>query len=213
MHKNGTKNLKTQKTKDRYELIISAGLELFLKNGFTNTSLNDIINKSGGSLSTIYKLFGNKEGLFKAIIDRGVQKIHSDISKKISLEDSDDLEEFLYKFAEEFIGVAFKDESFLLKKVIFSESFNKQSQICQIFYERGVKFINQILINFFSKPSIRSKFKDQNLEILAARFCFILEEPFSIDKVVFSKHFSMTEDEQKKWVKNCVDFFLRGAIN
>ncbi|RAZ49002.1 hypothetical protein CHL9004_08760, partial [Campylobacter hyointestinalis subsp. lawsonii] len=53
MHKNGTKNLKTQKTKDRYELIISAGLELFLKNGFTNTSLNDIINKSGGSLSTI----------------------------------------------------------------------------------------------------------------------------------------------------------------
>lgn len=212
MHENGTKNLKTQKTKDRYELIISAGLELFLKNGFTNTSLNDIINKSGGSLSTIYKLFGSKEGLFKAIIDRGVQKIHSDISKKISLEDSDDLEEFLYKFAEEYIGIAFKDESFLLKKVIFSESFNKQSQICQIFYERGVKFINQILINFFSKPSIRSKFKDQNLEILATRFCFILEEPFSIDKVVFSKRFSMTEDEQKKWVKNCVDFFLKGAL-
>lgn len=138
MHKNGTKNLKTQKTKDRYELIISAGLELFLKNGFTNTSLNDIINKSGGSLSTIYKLFGSKEGLFKAIIDRGVQKIHSDISKKISLEDSDDLEEFLYKFAEEYIGIAFKDESFLLKKLYLVSHSTNNPKFVRYFMREGL---------------------------------------------------------------------------
>lgn len=57
--------IKSKKAKDRYELILSVSLELFLKNGFENTSLNDIISKSGGSLSTIYTYFGSKEGLLK----------------------------------------------------------------------------------------------------------------------------------------------------
>ncbi|QMS68702.1 TetR/AcrR family transcriptional regulator [Campylobacter fetus] len=49
--------IKSKKAKDRYELILSVSLELFLKNGFENTSLNDIISKSGGSLSTILYVF------------------------------------------------------------------------------------------------------------------------------------------------------------
>lgn len=48
---------KTKKSVDRLSKIIKAGLEVFLEKGFEATSLNEVIEKSGGSLSTIYNYF------------------------------------------------------------------------------------------------------------------------------------------------------------
>ena len=45
----------SEKGKRRYDSVMNAGLELFLKNGFEKTSLNDIVAKGGGSLASIYK--------------------------------------------------------------------------------------------------------------------------------------------------------------
>ncbi|ALV23750.1 multidrug efflux system CmeABC transcriptional regulator, TetR family [Campylobacter iguaniorum] len=212
MNQNTLCELKSQKAKNRYEQIISVALELFLSNGFENTSLNEIISKSGGSLSTIYKHFGNKEGLFKAIIDRGVSKFSQDINKKICLDSSEDLEYFLHKFSEEYLAVVLTKESFLLKRLIFSESFNKDSQISKIFYESDVKIVNKILVDFFSKPTIKTKFKNQDFELLAFRFCYLLEEPYSMQKIVFGHDIDIDKIDKKQWIDECVDFFLRGAL-
>ena len=52
---------KNKKSRLRCEQILDAAFELFLQHGYENVSLSDIITKSGGSLSSIYKYFGNKE--------------------------------------------------------------------------------------------------------------------------------------------------------
>jgi transcriptional regulator, TetR family len=54
----------SEKGKKRYELIVKTALELFLEKGYEKTSLSDIVAISGGSLSSIYTFFENKEGLF-----------------------------------------------------------------------------------------------------------------------------------------------------
>ncbi len=43
--------------------------ELFLQHGYDAVSLDDIVNHAGGSKASIYKYFGNKDGLFTAICD------------------------------------------------------------------------------------------------------------------------------------------------
>ena len=43
----------TKRSAERKEKFIQAGLEIFLENGYENTSLTDIIKKSGGSLASI----------------------------------------------------------------------------------------------------------------------------------------------------------------
>ncbi len=48
--------------------IVAAARDLFIKNGFEQTTLAEIVNRSGGSLSTVYKLFGNKDGLLEAVV-------------------------------------------------------------------------------------------------------------------------------------------------
>jgi AcrR family transcriptional regulator len=49
--------------------MIEAAESLFLEQGYEATSLAAIVKRSGGSLATLYELFGNKQGLLRAIIE------------------------------------------------------------------------------------------------------------------------------------------------
>lgn len=51
----------------RHEAILDAAEALFIEQGYDRTSLADIVKRSGGSLATLYELFGNKQGLLHAI--------------------------------------------------------------------------------------------------------------------------------------------------
>jgi AcrR family transcriptional regulator len=55
---------------DRAKRLLKAAEILFLKNGYTATSLQMLIDQAGGSRRTIYNEFGNKEGLFKAVLQQ-----------------------------------------------------------------------------------------------------------------------------------------------
>lgn len=48
--------------------MLDAARGLFLTKGFAATSLDDVVAKSGGSLTTLYQLFGNKEGLWRELV-------------------------------------------------------------------------------------------------------------------------------------------------
>ena len=89
----------SEKGKKRYELIVKTALELFLEKGYEKTSLSDIVAISGGSLSSIYTFFENKEGLFEAIVEQEIDSLIKEIDEKIDLKISHSLEEFLTKFA------------------------------------------------------------------------------------------------------------------
>jgi TetR/AcrR family transcriptional regulator, mexJK operon transcriptional repressor len=52
----------------RRAAILKAAREAFLDRGFLRTTLDDIVGRAGGSRATIYEAFGNKEGLFAAIV-------------------------------------------------------------------------------------------------------------------------------------------------
>lgn len=50
--------------------LVAAAKALFIEKGYEGTTLGDIVERAGGSLSTLYKLFGNKDGLLEAVISR-----------------------------------------------------------------------------------------------------------------------------------------------
>lgn len=54
----------------RQGAILDAAEALFLEQGYERTSLAEIVKRSGGSLATLYELFGNKQGLLHAITVR-----------------------------------------------------------------------------------------------------------------------------------------------
>lgn len=52
----------------RRRAILDAARDLFLEKGYIATTLADVVARSGGSLATIYELFGNKRRLFEVVL-------------------------------------------------------------------------------------------------------------------------------------------------
>jgi AcrR family transcriptional regulator len=85
---NGTTDLRREK---RRGAMLAAAHELFLEQGYDAVSLSDVVARSGGSLSTLYGLFGNKRGLLRAVIqdqfERDMRELDGLISKGSSPEE------------------------------------------------------------------------------------------------------------------------------
>ncbi len=54
----------------RRQAILDAAATLFMEQGYEQTSLSDILERSKGSRSTLYQQFGGKVGLLKALIQQ-----------------------------------------------------------------------------------------------------------------------------------------------
>lgn len=52
----------------RRAAIIAAARRLFAQQGYERTTLAEIVTCAGGSLATVYKLFGNKDHLLEAVV-------------------------------------------------------------------------------------------------------------------------------------------------
>lgn len=59
----------------RRQAMIEAAAEIFSEMGYERASLGAIVRRSGGSLSTLYQLFGSKEGLFEAMVTTKCREI------------------------------------------------------------------------------------------------------------------------------------------
>jgi len=61
-------NRRSAEARTRLNAILTAARRLFTKQGYANTSLNDVVALAGGSKATVLKYFRNKAGLFAAVI-------------------------------------------------------------------------------------------------------------------------------------------------
>src|SRR5882672_7703683 len=73
---------RAETAEQRRERIVRLAAPLFLKKGYDNVSIDEIIGVVGGSKATIYTWFGGKEGLFEAMVRQEcrdvVMAIHAD---------------------------------------------------------------------------------------------------------------------------------------
>ncbi len=74
LRKNATSDRKSSfvapdRRSERRRAMIEAAEALFLEQGYEATTVGAIVKRSGGSLATLYELFGNKQGVLRAIIE------------------------------------------------------------------------------------------------------------------------------------------------
>lgn len=62
-------------TTDVRENLLSTAVGMFSEKGYSGTSIRDIAKVHGVSLSNIYYHFGNKDGLWREILDRSVRML------------------------------------------------------------------------------------------------------------------------------------------
>jgi AcrR family transcriptional regulator len=62
-------NKRAEKAKETRRRIRAAALELFVQDGYGATNLQDVADRAGVAVQTIYFVFGNKRALLKELVD------------------------------------------------------------------------------------------------------------------------------------------------
>lgn len=72
---------------DTPQKLIDVAIELFAAKGFKGTSIRDIAKLTGMTISNIYYYFGNKDGLFLAILEHSskqlLEKLHAACAENV----------------------------------------------------------------------------------------------------------------------------------
>ena len=103
----------------RVERFLDAATEVFTEKGYQHARLSEIVARAGGSLATLYRVFGDKEGLARAIILRRLQ----DLSERMETLNISGLppEQALYLAAERIAQSMTTAESMVVHRIAIGE--------------------------------------------------------------------------------------------
>src|SRR4029079_1549149 len=87
-----------EQAEQRHQLLLDRALEMFLENGFELTTIESIAAAVGMTKRTVYARYEDKRALFKATVQRAVERWIVPIERFRAVE-SDDLQATLVEFA------------------------------------------------------------------------------------------------------------------
>lgn len=128
--------------------MLEAAVAEFSLNGWRNARLGDIVARSGGSMATLYRAFGNKKGLATALIAREADWLAIGLSP---LEDDDmPPEQALAAATEGMIDLLFKPGVLPLNRIAVAEG-RDVPEIRNMFFERNVGPAQEIMRNYLAR--------------------------------------------------------------
>ena len=199
------KNKMTPKFLARQEKIKKVALSLFLTKGYDETSLKDIIKKSGGSFSDIYATFENKQSLFISVCN-DMLKANREIYGKL-LEKKLPLREFLYEFSTQLMSLFLKKRAMGLARIMYSQLYNKSNQdLIEHFKQNRENVPSQTIVQYFKgcKPPLCDEAQRY------AELFFTLLKGKCMEEMFFYGRAVMSKKEQEEHCKFVVDFFVKG---
>jgi AcrR family transcriptional regulator len=105
------------------QAIIDAALRVFLRNGFTDTSVDAIAAAAGVSKQTIYNHFGDKERLFATVVETAQRdaspQAEPDLEDKLA--NSEDLDRDLRALGRSWVRVTLAEDVAALRRLVIAE--------------------------------------------------------------------------------------------
>ncbi|MCU4580016.1 TetR/AcrR family transcriptional regulator [Acinetobacter gyllenbergii] len=124
----------TRRGEERRFALLLCATDLFLEKGYEAVSLDDIVNHAGGSKTSIYKYFGNKEGLFTAICDYRREVFFKGVCFPYIPEKSN-LRDYLTQTLHRFYQHIIQPENIAFMRM-FTEQTQKDVQLAHYFYDQ-----------------------------------------------------------------------------
>ena len=135
-----------ESAEQRRERIVRLAAPLFLKKGYDNVSIDEIIGVVGGSKATIYAWFGDKEGLFEAV----VRQECSDVVLAIHADPAGSLEAQLTEIGQSFLAMVLSPPILEFHRLMVSigRTFPATGRL---FYETGPASAYSIVASWVAK--------------------------------------------------------------
>jgi AcrR family transcriptional regulator len=153
----------------RRERIVRMAWPLFLKKGYDNVSIDEIIGVVGGSKATIYAWFGGKEGLFEAV----VRQKCSDVVLAIHADPAGSLEAQLTEIGHSFLAMVLSPPILEFHRLMVSigRTFPETGRL---FYQTGPASAYGIVATWIAKQQEEGRIVEEDPYRLAVLFLDML---------------------------------------
>jgi len=132
----------------RTEKFLQAATEVFLERGYRNARLSDIVARSGGSLATLYRVFGGKKGLALAIMRGSINSLGAGM---VALLDPDIApDEALHAATEHMIAETLTPQRIVVHRIVINQGL-EFPELRDWFFEHGTAPMQQALRHYFER--------------------------------------------------------------
>lgn len=141
---------KKPKDESKHKAILKAATRLFLKNGYSNTSMDAIAAAAKVTKQTVYGHFNSKESLFKSMLAILCEK-HTP-PKDLLEGDALSIEQKLYEIGSSFLNMITSNEGLNATRLVIAE-VQRHPSLAQRYYEDGTQRMVAILVEFLNQQN------------------------------------------------------------
>ena len=165
----------------RRESLLQAAAEVFFEQGYAATSIDAIIKRVGGSKRNIYEEFGNKEGLFIAIVAQNADRVLSTL--EIEQAEGYELRETLTAFGQHLMDVFMSPAMIGIYRIAVTEA-NRFPELVRAFYEQGPGRAASRLAEVLTRARQRGDIRANDCHRLAGHFVGMIRDNLHLQVVL-----------------------------
>ena len=193
-------------SENRRERLLQAAAEVFFEQGYAAASVDAIIARAGGSKRNIYSEFGNKEGLFTAIVTQNSDEALATLS--IDVQGDSSLQQSLTAFGRHLMAVYMSPAVIGVYRIVVTEA-NRFPELVRTFYEQGPGRTTRRLAEVLEAARARDLVRIDDCELAAGHFVGMIRDNLHL-QVVLGLRAAPTKAEAEAAVASAVDVFLNG---
>jgi len=192
----------------RVERFLDAATEVFTEKGYQHARLSEIVARAGGSLATLYRVFGDKEGLAHAIIQRRLQDLSARLQdlNLSGLSPEDALQQAAERIAEGMCTA----ESVVIHRIVIGEGQSFPG-MRDWFFDHAVAAVRTSLAEYFEQEMAAGRLKLASSSLAASQFFMMLFGDLVI-RVSSGNLKEPDPQELRSYAQNAVELFLHGAL-
>jgi AcrR family transcriptional regulator len=194
-----------EQAEQRHTELLDRALELFLEKGFELATIDAIAAAVGMTKRTVYGLYADKTALFKATIQRAIERWIVPV-ETLRAAETDDLEATLIAVARIRMNNAVSPAGLRLQRIINSESY-RFPEIFTIAYEQGSRPTIDFLADLLRRHARKKTIDVEKPEIAATAFLsMVVGGP--LRAIVWGGNVDKAALEER--IHYCVRLFLNG---
>lgn len=191
----------------RRRAFLDAARDVFLEQGYEAANMSEIVKRAGGSLATLYAQFGDKEGIFLAVLERRMKEVTDAL--EVELQAHTPVEEGLRRIGEQFAGKLVQPQSLELYRLIVGLA-KKFPDMAQTFMKLGPNKVRVGLAAYLQDRADAGEIpKSEDFEQLGSLFLDMVRSPLQ-SRALLDQSVRPNEAEVSESVERAVTLFLYG---
>jgi len=191
----------------RRDRILDAATEVFMQYGYEAASLQEIVSRAGGSLATLYRLFGNKEGLFQSMIERKSQRLLEELD--LPHVSGKDPQTVLYNVGISFLDVVLSPDAMSLHRLLIAES-GRNPRLREIFLETAPERSTKAVADYLESQVKAGRLALDDCSLAAGQFLSMLKGSYHM-RSLMGEEIVLSDAERDRVVRHAIRLFLRGC--